>query len=76
MNLQSKVSIGLVVALSGLVSWLFATFATIQYVDAKVEGHDKAIADIKAMLNVIDQRTWEMSGRRAPLPVSLSPEGK
>lgn len=71
----------LIGAIAGVVAWALGTFATIPYVDAKhseamgaIGGTQTAITDIKDTLKVIDERTWEMSGRKAPMPKSLENE--
>ncbi len=49
---------------SGAIGWLFMTFATVAYVDAKYDPIEKR-------LELIDQRTWEMNGRKDPPPLGM-----
>lgn len=58
-------------AISTAISWLYIEFATIRYVDAKYDPVEKR-------LELIDQRTWEMSGRKDPPPLGMkrAPSGR
>jgi hypothetical protein len=50
----------------GVVSWLYLTFATIPWVDAR-------FSPVERRLELIDQRTWEMNGRKDPPPLGSKP---
>lgn len=51
-------------AVSGVIGWMFMTFATVRYVDARYD-------QVEERLKVIDERTWEMSGRKDPAPIGM-----
>ncbi len=55
--------------ISGAIGWLFMTFATVAYVDAKY-------SPIEERLRIIDERTWEMNGRRDPQPLGIKHKPK
>jgi len=56
-------------ALVSLVAYIFTTFATMTYVDGKVETESNKIARIEKVVDRIDERTWQLAGKKGPPPI-------
>lgn len=68
-ELLVKVAWTTVTALVSVMVYIFTTFATMTYVDGKVETESNKIARIEKVVDRIDERTWQLAGKKGPPPI-------